>query len=83
MRGDFTSCVELTGKRDDHTYGVFVAQDAVTNLLFPGAFGSDSTSIAEDNTVFVGHYSRGFGDASSVGALLTSRDGDDYSNVVR
>jgi len=73
---------KLTGKRDDHTYGVFVAQDAVTNLLFPGAFGSDSTSIEDDNTVFVGRYSYGFGDASSVGALLTSRDGDNYSNSV-
>ncbi len=73
---------KLTGKRDDHTYGVFVAQDSVTNLLFPGAFGSDSTSIAQDNTAFVGRYSHGFGDASSFGALLTSRDGDDYSNAV-
>ena len=73
---------KLTGKRGNHTYGVFVAQDSVTNLLFPGAFGSDSTSIQEDNSVFVGRYSHGFGDASSVGALLTSRDGDDYSNVV-
>ncbi|MGB5512401.1 MAG: DUF5916 domain-containing protein, partial [Woeseiaceae bacterium] len=73
---------KITGKRDAHTYGVFVAQDAATNLLFPGAFGSDSTETTEDNTVFVGRYSRGFGDASSVGALLTSRGGDEYSNVV-
>jgi hypothetical protein len=73
---------KLTGKRDEHTYGVFVAQDSVTNLLFPGALGSDSTSLDEDNSVFVGRYSRGFGEASSVGALLTSRDGDNYSNVV-
>ncbi len=73
---------KLTGKRDEHTYGIFVAQDSVTNLLFPGAFGSGSTSIAEENTVFVGRYSRGFSDASSVGALLTSRDGAGYANVV-
>jgi hypothetical protein len=73
---------KLTGKRDEHTYGVFVAQDAATNLLFPGAFSSDTTSLEQDNSVFVGRYSYGFGDASSVGALLTSRDGDDYSNVV-
>ena len=73
---------KITGKRDEHTYGFFVAQDAATNLLFPGAFGSDTTETTEDSTVFVGRYSRGFGDASSVGALLTSRDGTDYSNVV-
>jgi len=73
---------KLTGKRGDHTYGVVAAQDAITNLLFPGAFGSDSTTLDQDNSAFVGRYSYGFGDASSVGALLTARDGDDYHNYV-
>jgi hypothetical protein len=73
---------KITGKRGDHTYGVFAAQDAITNLLLPGAFGSDSTSLEQENTTFVGRYSRSFGDASSVGALLTSRGGDDYRNTV-
>jgi len=73
---------KLTGKRGDHTIGVFVAQDAITNLLFPGAFESDITSLDQDNTAFVGRYSYGFGDASYVGTLLTTRDGDDYHNYV-
>jgi hypothetical protein len=73
---------KLTGKRGNHTYGVFAAQDAITNLLMPGAFGSDSESLDQENTTFVGRYSRSFGDASSVGALLTARDGDDYKNAV-
>jgi hypothetical protein len=73
---------KLTGKRGNHTYGVFAAQDAITNLLLPGAFGSDSESLEQENTAFVGRYSRSFGDASSVGALLTARDGDDYRNAV-
>ncbi len=73
---------KLTGKQGNHTYGVFAAQDAITNLLFPGAFGSDATTLEQDNTAFVGRYSRSFGDASSVGALLTTRDGDDYHNYV-
>ncbi|MGI9257961.1 MAG: DUF5916 domain-containing protein [Gammaproteobacteria bacterium] len=73
---------KLTGKRGNHTYGVFVAQDSITNLLLPGAFGSDSESLDQDNTAFVGRYSRGFGDASSVGVLLTTRDGDEYHNYV-
>lgn len=73
---------KLTGKRGDHTFGVFAAQDAITNLLFPGAFGSDTTSLNQDNTSFVGRYSYGFGDASSVGALITTRDGNDYHNYV-
>ena len=73
---------KLTGKRGDHTYGVFAAQDAITNLLLPGAFGSDSDSLDEDNTAFVGRYSYGFGDASSVGALVTTRQSDSYHNYV-
>lgn len=73
---------KLTGKRGKHTFGVFAAQDEITNLLLPGASGSDSTSLDQDNTAFVGRYSRSFGDASSVGVLLTARDGDEYHNYV-
>lgn len=73
---------KLTGKRGDHTFGVFAAQDAVTNLLFPGAFGSDTTSLDQENSAFVGRYSLGFGDASSVGTIITARKGDDYHNYV-
>jgi hypothetical protein len=73
---------KLTGKRGNHTFGAFAAQDAITNLLFPGPFGSDATSLDQDNTSFVGRYSYGFGKASYIGALLTTRDGDDYYNHV-
>ena len=73
---------KLTGKRDNNTFGIFAAEDDVTNLIFPGAFGSDSESLAQSNTSFVGRYSRGFGDSSSVGALITGRSGDGYRNYV-
>lgn len=73
---------KLTGKRGKHTYGVVAAQDAITNLIFPGALGSDATSLDQQNTAFVGRYSRGFGDASSVGTLLTTRSGDGYHNYL-
>lgn len=73
---------KITGKRGNNTFGVFVAQDEITNLLFPGAFGSDTESLAQDNTAFVGRYSLSFGEASAVGALLTARSGDDYHNTV-
>jgi hypothetical protein len=54
----------------------------VTNLLFPGAFGSRTTSLDQDNDAFVGRYTRGFGNTSTIGALVTSREGDGYSNEV-
>jgi hypothetical protein len=73
---------KLTGKRGANTFGFFVAQDEITNLIFPGAFGSRGESLALENTAIVGRYSRSFGDASRVGALLTARSGDGYHNTV-
>jgi hypothetical protein len=71
---------KLSGKRGENTFGVIAAQDAITNLLFPGQFGSDSTTLEQSNTAFIGRYSRGFGSTSSVGAVLTVREGDGYRN---
>ncbi len=73
---------KLTGKRGKNTFGLIAAQDTVTNLLFPGVFGSDSTSLEQSNSAFVGRYSRGFGEGSSIGTLITVRDGDGYHNYV-
>jgi len=71
---------KLTGKSGNNTFGVFVTQDEVTNLIFPGAFGSDSESLDEENNAFVGRYSRSFGESSSVGGLVTVRNGEGYHN---
>jgi hypothetical protein len=79
---DPTVGTKITGKRGNNTFGLYAADDDVTNLLFPGATGSDSESLNISNTSIVGRYSRGFGDASSVGALITSREGDGYHNTV-
>ncbi|MDJ0751608.1 MAG: DUF5916 domain-containing protein [Woeseiaceae bacterium] len=73
---------KLTGKRDAHTFGMFAAEDDVTNLIFPGSTSSDSESLDQSNTAFVGRYAYGFGEASSLGALLTTRSGTDYHNHV-
>ena len=73
---------KLTGKRGKHTYGIFAAEDDRTNLVFPGAFGSESESLMQKNTAFVGRYALSFGNASSLGSLLTVRDGDGYQNKV-
>lgn len=73
---------KITGKRGDHTFGAFAARDQVTNFLFPGPLGSSTTSLEQPNTTFVGRYSRGFPGASSVGGILTLRNGDGYRNLV-
>jgi len=73
---------KLTGQVNDNTFGMFAAEDAITNLLFPGPLGNSSQSLEQSNDVFVGRYSRNVGAGSTVGALLTSRHGDDYHNDV-
>ncbi len=73
---------KLTGKSGAHTFGAFIAEDDITNLLLPGSLQSDSESLDEGNQAIVGRYSLSFGDASNVGALFTSRRGSGYSNQV-
>ncbi len=73
---------KLTGKRGKNTFGMYVAQDEITNLIFPGPTGSDAESLLQENNAVVGRYARSFGDASMFGALLTARSGDNYHNNV-
>lgn len=79
---DPTVGAKITGKRGSNTFGLFATEDDKTNLLFPGATGSDSESLGISNTSIVGRYSRSIGNASSVGALVTAREGDGYHNYV-
>jgi hypothetical protein len=74
--------VKFTGRTGSNTIGVFATNDTVTNLLLPGPFGSQTTSLAQDSDAFVGRYTRGFGRTSTISALVTSREGDGYSNEV-
>src|SRR5690606_11659928 len=74
---------KLTGRSPTSTYGVFLAEDAVTTLLFPGPLTSSNHLLDQSNRVLVGAYSHAFGEnASTIAALVTSRSGDGYSNEV-
>lgn len=73
---------KFIGKRGANTIAAFAARDHITNLLFPGATGSDSTSLEQGNIAFVGRYIRSVAGTSSFGSMLTVRDGDDYKNFV-
>jgi len=72
--------LKLTGKQGKNAVGVFVAEDELTNLLFPGSQGSDGTSLDFASTDAVVRYRRDFGESSTIGALVTHRGGDDYAN---
>jgi hypothetical protein len=73
---------KLAGQVADNTFGVFAAEDAVTNIVLPGPLGNSATSLDESNRALVGRYARNIGTGSILGALVTSRRGDDYHNDV-
>lgn len=74
--------LKVSGKQGSNALGVFVAEDAVTNLLFPGSQGSDATVLDMKTTDTVLRYRRDLGKNSALGALVTSREGGDYRNRV-
>ena len=75
--------LKLTGKLGKHTVGVFSARDEVTNLVMPGVQGSDSGTFETPNTSTVGRYRYDLGSDSTLGVMLTDREGTDgYVNRV-
>lgn len=74
--------VKLTGKTGGNSLGFFVARDEVTSIIFPGSQSSSRALLPEEVTTGVLRYQRDVGDASSVGLLLTDREGPGYHNRV-
>lgn len=78
-----SSALKVTGKNGRHTYGAFTARDDLTGVLVPGSQSSNASSFDFQSTSTIGRYRYDFGGASSVGALITNREGsDDYHNRV-
>ncbi|HYR27884.1 MAG TPA: DUF5916 domain-containing protein [Thermoanaerobaculia bacterium] len=74
--------LKTTGRIGGSTVGVFVAEDEITNLIVPGSEGSSVTTIPGSNRSSAFRYRYNVGETSSVGAMLTTRDGDGYNNRV-
>ncbi|MBC8646985.1 MAG: carbohydrate binding family 9 domain-containing protein, partial [Thermoanaerobaculia bacterium] len=73
---------KLTGKEGKSAIGVFIARDDLTNLIIPGSQGSSLTSFRDNNHAGVFRYRYDVGKNSTVGALYTGRDAQDYANHV-
>ena len=71
-----------TGREGSHTYAVFAAQDAATQLLVPGVLSSSFVDLQQDSTAAAGRYRYDFAGQASVGAVATMRSADDYENVL-
>ncbi len=74
--------LKTTGRIGKSTIGVFIAEDEVTNFIIPGPQGSDLASLDQEHRATVFRYRYNVGETSSIGAILTTRDGDDYANRV-
>ncbi len=74
--------VKLTGKEGANTVGAYFVRDNLTNLIFPGSQDSRSTSLSLPSSSGVFRYKRDFGNKYTLGALVTTRSGEDYFNRV-
>ncbi len=71
---------KISGKEGKNGMGALAAEDAMTNLIFPSAQGSDVTSLDQRSTAVALRYTRDFGESSNLGVVLDGRSGTDYYN---
>ncbi len=74
--------LKLTGKFDKNAIGVFFTRDNRTNLIFPGVSGSEETSLEQKVWSSSFRYRYDLGKSSTIGVLMTDREGDNYFNRV-
>jgi hypothetical protein len=72
--------LKISGKEGKNTVGFFSAQDQLTNLIFPGSQGSHAGFLAQRSFSNVLRYRRDIGGGSTLGILMTDREGDSYHN---
>ncbi len=73
---------KLSGKEGDHAVGLLAARDAVTNLILPGNRGSRSVPLGRGTWAGILRYRYDLGEESTVGVLVTDREGPSYANRV-
>jgi hypothetical protein len=74
--------VKLTGKDGDHTIGVGVMRDEITNVIIPGSEYSSGRTLDHETTDAVFRYKLDVGSNYTLGALATDRRNGEYSNTV-
>jgi hypothetical protein len=72
--------VKVTGKEGPAAIGLFVVEDDVTNIIFPGSQGSNGTSLDTKSIASAARYRHDLGSSSTLGFFLTDREADDYHN---
>ena len=73
---------KLTGKPGHQAFGFFAAHDESPSVLLPGNERSSIATLDQDVDVGVVRYRRDLGKNSTLGGLVTAREGEDYHNRV-
>jgi hypothetical protein len=71
---------KVTGRVDNHTFGLFVANDETTTFLVPGNIGSSVAQIEEESINVALRYRYDVSDDLSIGWTSTLRDAEGYHN---
>lgn len=75
--------VKLTGTSGRHSYGLLQANDTTTSFMLPNNQSNTIASLGESaSDVSILRYRQEVLANSSVGAIVTHRSGEDYSNTV-
>ncbi|HEY4555740.1 MAG TPA: DUF5916 domain-containing protein [Lysobacter sp.] len=74
--------VRVTGRSGRQAYGLIAARDATTQILVPGVLGSSFRTLEQDADALVGRYRFNLGERTTLGAIGTFRQGEDYRNGV-
>lgn len=75
--------LKLTGKSGKHSYGIMQLNDTSTSFLIPNNESSSLASLANtESDVAVLRYRQDVLTNSSIGTVLTHREGGDYANTV-
>lgn len=74
--------LRVTGRNGQQAYGVIAARDATTQILVPGVLGSSFRFLDQEADALVGRYRYDLNTNTSIGAVGTFRQGDDYRNAL-
>ena len=73
---------KITGRVDEHTLGMFVANDEETTFIVPGNLGSSIATIEEESVNVALRYRYDYSEDLSFGVTSTLRDADQYHNYL-
>lgn len=73
---------KITGRVDNHTLGVFVANDEYTTFVVPGNLGSTVAELEEKSVNVAARYRYDIAENWSIGTVATLREAGDYHNYL-